>query len=68
MKIRETMLRAKAKFDSLDRITECFILPNSWKNEVSMIDDVEKEGSQLMLWGAFIFFGDVVEPIIGTTV
>lgn len=66
--MKDKLLKEKMKFDSLGRITECFILPTGWKDEVLKIEDIKKDGSQLMLWGAYIFFGDVTEPVIGTTI
>ena len=68
MEVKEKLLKEKKKLDSLGRITECFILPYGWEDEVSAINGIVKEGSQMLLWGAYIFFGDVSGPIVGTTI
>ena len=68
MEIKEQLLKEKMKLDSLGRITECFILPYDWEHDVSIMKEVDKNGSQMMLWGAYIFFGDVESPIVGTTI
>lgn len=66
--MKKKLLEEKMKFDSSGCITECFILPMNWRDEVLKVEGIKKDGSQLMLWGAHIFFGYVTEPILGTTV
>ena len=67
MGIKEKLMEAKIQVDKNDLVTEVIIVPFSWKKHMQeLIDLGSLSGTKLIIWGAYIAFGAVDEPVAGS--